>query len=298
MSSLTQSVETDISCARGPLSAKSFGSSKSLILDAQKYKDQEEIESFENLSLIVNLNRKMQEQSSGSVCSDEFISLRNKLVDWMSMVKYTVNLSMVCLHTAVKIFDEVALRFNYNLADDDAYLIALTSLFIASNKIESKPLCLKTVTKDLGNDTFTATEIVSAEALIMSTLDFDVPVDHSEQFLKNVLDFIFSGNNASISYMERFEIFRLISLLDNHFVRQDSINHFALIYFTLINSAAFNQSPDSLDVVKKLNILIKKLNLKAKDVVELSRRLKNLQHELEIDRTLFVSQKYYESLDM
>lgn len=106
---------------------------------------------------------------------EEILNVRSQMVDWFIVVCSKLKQCHQTFFLALEIMDETIQSFNFLLAKSDLHLIGLTAIFIASKYTEVNPVSLKIIIEKIGHEKFEKQEILRAEQLILSKLNYKIP---------------------------------------------------------------------------------------------------------------------------
>lgn len=80
--------------------------------------------------------------------------MRAKMVDWLTEVLTSYNLSTACYFITINVMDRFFWMAKSVQCVEELHLIGITSLFIASKYEEIAPLRLKTIVEKIGHNKF------------------------------------------------------------------------------------------------------------------------------------------------
>ena len=122
-----------------------------------------------------------------------FSSIRQELVEWMSMISSKLKLNSVTIFKAFQIFDLSTESYKYALGVNDFHLIAGTSMFIAMKLQEVENYKAEFIRKKVFHSKFEKSDILGTEGLILKKLKFKIPREYFVNFLTLFLNFLFKN---------------------------------------------------------------------------------------------------------
>lgn len=131
-------------------------------------------------STSVNANKKVLKET---------LEIRSQMVDWMIIVCHKLKQSNHTFFLAIEIIDKVIEKFNFNLSSKDLHIIGVVALFIASKFEEIYPISMKTLLAKVCHNKYSQQDIISAELLILTKLNYKLPKT-------NYIDVLFQLVNA------------------------------------------------------------------------------------------------------
>jgi hypothetical protein len=216
--------------------------------------------------------------------SPETIKIRNKIIDWLIIIHKRYNLSDRTFITSIDLFDLTIYNYNYQLSTDEYHLIAITCMFISSKIYENTPLTLEDLVIGVSKDKFCEKDIISTEILILKKINFHIPKNYFIDIATNILHLILpkscSRTLSNIIFKSMKDTYKIFLFdINNSICNKDNhvTNYISIIYSALINVKQFLERLNPMEIISKLNLLIKKFQLQGKEVIKKSNSLKELK---------------------
>lgn len=138
--------------------------------------------------------------------------IRTKMVDWMLEIFNSYSSEPKSFFLAVHILDLFITKTKKILCDEDIHLIGMCSIYIASKMEDIIPLHLSHIKTKIGHDKFSVKQIQKKEREILLTLDFDLIVVTTYDFIKTYL-YDFYVNNKE--YITLFDLEKNLLYIEN-----------------------------------------------------------------------------------
>jgi len=158
-------------------------------------------------------------------------SIRTKMVNWMLEVFNSFKSNEETIFAAVKIMDKFIWKTKDNLKTEDIHLIGMVCMYLASKTYDMIPIQMNSLKHLIGHDLFSQKVIKEMEKKIIKTINFDVFIPTTYEFIQFILYDFYMNNKESIiglklkkmlDILENCAIF--LAKLCNHFEQYSSVS--------------------------------------------------------------------------
>ena len=221
----------------------------------------------------------------------ETLEVRSQLVDWIIIVTHKLKQNINTFFLTVEILDLVIQKFNFNLSAKDLHLIGVVSILLASKYEEVMPISMKVLIQKICHNKYTKEEIISAELLILTKLNFRIP---KISYLDSIYQLVFSfdekkQNERYLNQVYSFSL-SLAKAVCFDFELKQKFNSSklltSLVYFSMLEVNNFNKNGTN-KLSAKFGQIAEALGVNNRDLIKYSNLLKEKKVSIEKNKLSF-----------